>query len=115
MEANPIYEGAMYETTPGESLKLLLNNTSKVDTEHVPHFSKAPSDPIAEEEVRYSGIQVAVETKPTAAIGNTFTYKRSHGDHDMTKNADDSSSMANVQAPYDGFEEEMTVCNFKIV
>lgn len=114
MEANPIYEGVMYETTPGESFKPLLNNLSKLETDHNPQFTKAcPSSlpPTAEEEVRYSGVQFPNETKPVAAIGSdgniqTLIYKRS-SDNYMTKNPDDSSSVANGQVPYDDFKEEM--------
>ena len=110
MEANPIYEGVMYETTPGESFKPLLNNPSKVETDHHPQFTKAcPSSslPTTEDEVRYSGVQLSDETKPVATDGNieTLIYKRSSDNH-LKKNPDDSSSEANGGVLYDDFEEE---------
>ena len=116
MEANPIYEGVVYETTPGESFKPLLNNPSKVETDHNPQFTKACASSLpstTEDEVRYSGVQLLNETKPVAAIGSDgniqtliYTCKRSSDNH-MTKNPDDSSSVANGRVPYDDFEEEI--------
>ena len=99
MEANPIYEGVMYETTPGESFKPLLNNPSKVETDHGPHIKACPgrSSPITEEEVRYSGIQVSNEMKTTVTIGSDGTLTGYRNNDDIKKNPSDL--MANEQVP----------------
>ena len=104
MEANPIYEGVMYETTPGESFKPLLNNPSKAEINHGPHFMACPgqSSPIAEEDVRYSGVQVSNEMKATATIGSDGAHI-CYSD-DTKKNPDD---LMNEQVSYDDLEEEV--------
>ena len=46
MEINPIYEGVLYETTPGESFKPLLNDPSEsrisgATSDCTPHYARA--------------------------------------------------------------------------
>ena len=101
METNPIYEGVMYETTPGESFKLLLDSSSKIKASHIPPFTKAcPSpSPIPEDEVRYS-----------AACGfdgniQTLLYKIPNDNHIMARYTDDSSSTAKDQVAHNDVEE----------
>ncbi len=120
MEANPIYEGVMYETTPGESFKPLLNNPSKVETDHDPHCKACPgrSPPISEE-VRYCGVHISNEMNPTVTITDTNIQARSDGalimihkresdsDDHVAKDPGNSSSLVNEQVPYDDFEEEV--------
>ena len=91
MEANPIYEGVIYETTPGESFKPLLINPSKVETDHGPHFKACPSrsSPIAEGDVRYSGVQVSNEMKATATIGSDGALICYRNNDDIKKNPGD--------------------------
>lgn len=114
METNPIYEGVMYETTPGESFKLLLDSSSKIKASHIPPFTKAcPSpSPIPEDEVRYSGIKLSNETKPTAACGfdgniQTLLYKIPNDNHIMARYTDDSSSTAKDQVAHNDVEDEL--------
>ena len=109
MEPNPIYEGVMYETTPGESFKPLLNDPSKVIGTKPDHYSKAcicsgssPPTTEEEEEVRYSGLQLSSEIKAFAGIesdGNTQTpYYNGSGD--------DINSAANRQVLLDNNNED---------
>ena len=95
----------MYETTPGESFKPLLNNPSKAEIDHGLHFRACPdqSSPIAEEDVRYCGVQVSNEMKATATIGSDGALI-CYNDGTKTNPGD---LMANEQVPYDDVEEEV--------
>ena len=104
MEPNPIYEGVMYETTPGESFKPLLNDPSK-NVSKPDHYIKAcpgSASPRTEEEVRYSGVRLSSETKVIESDGNTQSlYYKGSGD--------DISSIANRQVLGDDNEDEIYV------
>ena len=96
---NPIYEGAFYETTPGESLTCLIPRTSTPDSTHryvqqppslPPPRGQGTLEPMDEIDVIKASLKQAAEW-PEPEIGDIYVVM---GPNSTTPNKDNGNDVA---------------------